>query len=220
MTKTVLILSGGLDSSILAYILAKEQMHTVLALSVNYGQRHSKELESAAFIAKELGIQHEIADLSGIRRLLAGSALTSDHIPVPEGHYEAESMKQTVVPNRNMLLLSIAGAWAISQGARFLAYGAHSGDHAIYPDCRPIFTTYMEQALLHADWHQVELIRPFIALTKAEIVKRGEELEVPMHKTWSCYKGGEKHCGRCGTCVERKEAFYLAGVQDLTPYEA
>ena len=127
-------------------------------------------------------------------------------------------MKSTVVPNRNMILLSVATGHALSIKARQIAYAAHSGDHAIYPDCRNEFAEAMANAIMLADWEQVELIRPFVDWTKADIVRRGAELGVPFAKTWSCYKGGDLHCGRCGTCIERREAFDLAKVIDPTPY--
>ncbi len=129
-------------------------------------------------------------------------------------------MKATVVPNRNMILLALAAGWAISQKADAIAYAAHGGDHAIYPDCRPEFAEAMRHAIGLADWHRVELLRPFVTLTKADIVRRGAELGAPLGSTWSCYRGGARHCGRCGTCVERREAFALAGVPDPTDYEA
>jgi 7-cyano-7-deazaguanine synthase len=153
---------------------------------------------------------------------MGGSSQTDKSVPVPEGHYEEESMKQTVVPNRNMILLALAGAWAISTKSDAIAYAAHSGDHAIYPDCRPEFTEAMSDALRLCDWHEVKLMRPFLyptPMSKADIVKLGTSLGVPFELTWSCYKGGEKHCGKCGTCVERVEAFQLAGVEDPTEYE-
>ncbi len=189
-----------------------------MTLSVNYGQRHAKELVSAAAIAKSLGVHHEVVDLRSIAGLLAGSSLTSPEIPVPIGHYAEETMKATVVPNRNMILLALAAGWAISQKADFIAYAAHSGDHAIYPDCRTEFADAMRHAISIADWHKVDLIRPFVTLTKADIVRRGAELNVPFADTWSCYEGKSLHCGRCGTCIERREAFHLAGVLDPTPY--
>ena len=127
-------------------------------------------------------------------------------------------MKATVVPNRNMIMLAVAGGWAIANKADRLAYGAHTGDHAIYPDCRPEFVRTMREALRLADWHQLELITPFVGLSKAEIVKRGAELGVDFASTWSCYEGGEIHCGACGTCFERREAFEQAGVADPTEY--
>lgn len=218
MQKAVAIYSGGMDSTVLVYQL-RSQGYDVMALSVDYGQRHRKELDSASAICRITGISHEVADLRGITHLLKGSSLTDSKIDVPDGHYAEESMKATVVPNRNMIMLSVAIGYAISLGAQFVAYGAHAGDHIIYPDCRPEFAAAINTAALLADWHQVELLRPFIRLTKAEIAKRGAELNVPFELTWSCYKGGERHCGRCGTCVERAEAFNLTGLQDPTEYE-
>lgn len=215
--KTVIVYSGGLDSTVLLCQLHAEG-HDLSALSIDYGQRHRCELERASEICSELGIPHSVADLSAIQPLLAGSSLTSPEIEVAEGHYTEESMKTTVVPNRNMIFLSIATGHALSIKADQIAYAAHSGDHAIYPDCRNEFADAMAHAIRLADWEQVELIRPFVDWTKADIVRRGSELGVPFLKTWSCYKGGEIHCGRCGTCIERREAFDLAGIEDLTPY--
>lgn len=217
--KTLAIYSGGLDSTVLLYHL-REAGHGVHALSVNYGQRHAKELECAADICKGLGIPHQVADLSSIQSLLAGSSLTSPEIEVAEGHYTEETMKTTVVPNRNMILLALATGNALSIGAEQVAYAAHSGDHAIYPDCRNEFADAMAEAMALCDWNNVGLDRPFVDWTKADIVRRGAELDVPFEKTWSCYKGSDLHCGRCGTCIERREAFYLAGVEDPTEYEA
>jgi 7-cyano-7-deazaguanine synthase len=149
-----------------------------------------------------------------------GSSQSDPNIAVPHGHYTDESMKQTVVPNRNMLMLSVAVAWAISVKADSVCYGAHAGDRAIYPDCREEFASAFNTAALLADWHQVSLSRPFVDMSKAEIVTLGRTLEVPFGQTWSCYEGGEKHCGLCGTCVERAEAFREAAVEDPTEYES
>lgn len=215
--KTILIYSGGMDSTVLLYHLRAEGQ-AVAALSVNYGQRHARELVQAAAICETLEVEHRVADLSSLAPLLTGSSLTDPDVPVPHGHYEEATMKATVVPNRNMLLLATAAAWAIARKADTVAYAAHSGDHAIYPDCREEFAEAMNRAIGLADWHTVELQRPFVGLTKADIVKRGVELGVPFAQTWSCYEGGERHCGRCGTCIERREAFHLAGVPDPTPY--
>ena len=215
--KTVLIYSGGLDSTVLLYHL-RAAGHLVHALSVNYGQRHVCELDHAADICSELQLPNPVADLSAIQPLLAGSSLTSADIEVAEGHYTEETMKSTVVPNRNMILLSIAAGHALSIGAQQIAYAAHSGDHAIYPDCRNEFADAMAEAIRLCDWSTVELSRPFVDWTKADIVRRGAELNLPFEKTWSCYKGGEIHCGRCGTCIERREAFDLAGIADPTTY--
>ncbi|MGJ8651906.1 MAG: 7-cyano-7-deazaguanine synthase QueC [Opitutaceae bacterium] len=215
--KTVLIYSGGLDSTVLLYHL-RAAGHKVHALTIDYGQRHRCELDHAANICNGLGIPHQIADLSSIQPLLAGNSLTSPEIEVAEGHYTEESMKSTVVPNRNMILLSVATGHALSIGAEKVAYAAHSGDHAIYPDCRNEFADAMATAIELCDWNTVELIRPFVDWTKEDIVRRGAELGLPFEKTWSCYKGGALHCGRCGTCIERREAFDLAGIEDPTTY--
>ena len=215
--KSVVIYSGGLDSTVLLYHL-KANGHDLSALSVDYGQRHRRELDCAAKICKLAGVPNRIADLSSIRDLLSGSSLTSPQIEVAEGHYTEESMKSTVVPNRNMILLSLAAGHALSLGANQVAYAAHSGDHAIYPDCRNEFAVAVAEAMKLCDWQPIELIRPFIDLTKAEIVAIGSQLNVPFENTWSCYKGGAVHCGRCGTCIERREAFHLAGLHDPTAY--
>lgn len=215
--RTVAIFSGGLDSTVLLHELLAAG-DEVLALSVDYGQRHRIELEHAERIAGGLGLEWQIADLSRISGLLAGSSQTSADMPVPHGHYAEESMKQTVVPNRNMIMLAVAAGWAIGRKADRLAYGAHAGDHTIYPDCRPEFVAAMRLALGLADWHKLELFCPFLTLSKAGIVTRGAALGVDFAATWSCYEGGRIHCGLCGTCHERREAFALAGVPDPTVY--
>lgn len=213
----IAVYSGGLDSTVLLYHLL-DRGNDVAALSVDYGQRHRRELDHARAVACQLGIEHETADLRGITHLLGGSSQTDSAIDVPHGHYAAESMKVTVVPNRNLILLAVASAWAISRRATCVAYAAHGGDHAIYPDCRPEFAEAVNACLGVADWHSIKLACPFLRLTKADIVARGAELGVPFGQTWSCYEGGQVHCGRCGTCVERREAFALAGVDDPTEY--
>ncbi len=214
--RSILLYSGGLDSTTLLFDL-RAAGHEVRCLAVNYGQRHGRELQAARAIAERLHVPFRVADLASIQPLLAGSALTGD-VDVPHGHYTDESMKLTVVPNRNMIMLSIAIGWAVSLKFDAVAYAAHAGDHAIYPDCRPEFVAAMEQAASLADWHRVRIERPFMHLTKADIVSRGAELGVPFELTWSCYEGGQVHCGRCGTCVERREAFAAAGVADPTRY--
>lgn len=214
--QTVLCFSGGLDSTALLWHL-KTLGHTIRCLSVDYGQRHRRELQAAAEIARLAGVEHRIADLRSVADLLAGSSQTSA-IPVPEGHYTEESMKATVVPNRNMLLLALATAWAVSTRSDHVAYAAHAGDHAIYPDCREEFAGALGQAVSLCDWHPVQLLRPFVHKTKAEIARLAVDLSAPVALTWSCYKGEENHCGRCGTCVERREAFQLAGAIDPTLY--
>lgn len=218
----VAIVSGGMDSVTLAYLLAAQgyELHLV---SFDYGQRHRKELEFARSCAERLGARHDVVDLSAIRGLLKGSALT-DEIPVPEGHYAAPTMAATVVPNRNAIMLSLAYAVAVVDQASVVAIGVHAGDHPIYPDCRPAFVVafeHMERVATDGYARQgVSLYAPFVHVGKHDIVARGVRLQVPYEETWSCYKGGERHCGVCGTCVERREAFELAGVADPTTYEA
>lgn len=220
--KAVLIASGGMDSATLAYHYA-EQGYELLLAGFDYGQRHRRELQSLAALADSLpGAQARIISLP-LRELLHGSALTSDDVPVPDGHYAQETMKATVVPNRNAIMLSIATGIAVAENADLVATGVHAGDHFIYPDCRPDFFTPFAEAMKAGNdgfcptgFH---LEAPFISWTKADIAAHGFRLGVPYEITWSCYKGGEIHCGRCGTCVERIEAFLLAGVEDPTPYE-
>jgi len=215
--KIVLIYSGGLDSTVLLYSYLAQEAE-VKALSINYGQRHQKELRAAGRICRDNGVPFSIVDIGAVGALLQ-SSLTDRKIDVPDGHYAEESMKQTVVPNRNMIMLSLAIGHACSLKYDAVAYAAHAGDHTIYPDCRPAFVDAMAEAARLCDWHPVEIARPFITKTKADIAALGHALDVPFADTWSCYKGGERHCGTCGTCVERREAFELAKVPDPTEYE-
>lgn len=219
MTDTLVICSGGLDSVTLAHMMAAEGKLTGL-VSFNYGQRHKKELDCAAACALRLGVSHTVLDISAIGSLLSGSALT-DRIDVPDGHYAEESMKITVVPNRNAIMLSIAYGIACAQKAGAVAAAFHGGDHFIYPDCRPGFSRAFESMQNHAleDLAEIRLLTPFLTLTKSDIVAEGAKLGVPFGDTWSCYKGGARHCGRCGTCVERREAFHLSGISDPTEYD-
>ena len=216
--KALVLFSGGLDSTVLAAQLQADGIETRL-LSIDYGQRHAKELNKAEKIAQALGLPHRILRLPDLGPLLGGSSLTDDQVELPEGHYAEESMKATVVPNRNMILLALAGGHALSIGFNTIAYAAHAGDHTIYPDCRPEFADAMEKALGLADWQNLNLHRPFVNFSKEELVRKGNELGAPLELTWSCYAGREKHCGKCGTCVERKEAFALAKIEDPTEYE-
>lgn len=223
MSKTaVLIVSGGMDSVTLAYRY-HQLGYSLVLLSFNYGQRHRKELEYARRCAERLGGVHHVVDLSSITALLPGSSLTDNAVSVPEGHYAAESMKTTVVPNRNAIMLSIAWAHAVAIGAEVVAFGAHGGDHFIYPDCRPEFFNLLGRAFVSGNSGfgspTLQLEAPFLQGSKADIAFLGKVLNVPFKDTWSCYKGGDIHCGKCGTCVERKEAFILAGVVDPTEYE-
>ncbi len=216
--KTIVVCSGGLDSVTLAHKVAAENRLLGL-VSFLYGQRHKKEIDFAGQCADRLGVAHAQIDISPVGALLSGSALT-DEIAVPEGHYAEETMKLTVVPNRNAIMLTIAYGIAAAQGAEAVATAVHGGDHFIYPDCRPRFIEAFQamQDLALAGLAQIKLYTPFVTCTKADIVAVGKRLAVPFERTWSCYKGGEIHCGRCGTCVERIEAFALAGVADPTPY--
>lgn len=221
--KTVVLLSGGMDSAALLYRhIEKDGAAEVLALSVNYGQRHARELVAAQDLASANGIDHEVADLTALRSLLSGSALTDRRVPVPHGHYAAESMRQTVVPMRNLIFLSVAAGVAWARGASRVATAVHAGDHAIYPDCRPAFVASVSETcrLASEGFGDIVLSVPFLHCTKADIVRAGEKLGVPWGRTWSCYEGGLRHCGLCGTCTERREAFQLAGIADPTVYAA
>ncbi len=216
--KVVAIFSGGMDSSTMLYQLRSEG-HEVKAIGFDYGQRHRVELDAAKAIAAEAKVPYETIDLSSLAPVIAGqSSQVNLEVEVPDGHYTEESMKATVVPNRNMIMLSIAVGHAISLDFDAVAYGAHAGDHAIYPDCRIEFVEAMKHVIALCDWKNVQLLTPFVDVPKDEIARIGDKLEVPFGMTWSCYKGGETHCGTCGTCVERREAFELAGVEDPTRY--
>ena len=217
--KTVVILSGGLDSTVLAYKLARDG-DDLLCLTFDYGQRHRKEINAAQLTAQDLGFPWRSVDLTSLGHLLKGNALSDSDVCVPEGHYADATMQKTVVPNRNAVMLACAFAVAAARGYERVALGVHGGDHFIYPDCRPEFIQAFEQMERQAlgEWWSVGLYAPFVNLTKVDIVKLGTGLQVPFADTWSCYNGGELHCGVCGTCVERKEAFMLARVPDPTPY--
>ncbi len=212
--KVVLILSGGMDSGTLLFDLM-EGGYDIHAMTVNYGQRHAKEIACAQKLAEICGVEHTILDLSALApQLFKGSSQTDSSVPVPEGHYQEENMKLTVVPNRNMILLSLAVARAISLKASKVFYGAHAGDHAIYPDCRPEFVKAMQTAAALCDWTAVDILAPYSVWTKIQILKRGLECGVPYEETWSCYAGGAEPCGKCGACQERAEAFEKNGIPD------
>ncbi|WP_343502818.1 7-cyano-7-deazaguanine synthase QueC [Alloyangia pacifica] len=216
--KTIVICSGGLDSVSLAHMVAAKGDLTRL-VSFDYGQRHAKELDFAKAAAARLGVPFQRIDMRGIGAALTGSALTSD-IDVPDGHYAEETMRITVVPNRNAIMLAIAFGVAAANGDEAVATAVHGGDHFIYPDCRPGFTRAfeaMQRAALDG-YADVQLYTPFVERSKADIVTEGARCGTPFAETWSCYKGGEVHCGCCGTCVERREAFHLAGIEDPTIY--
>ncbi|KPZ52889.1 MULTISPECIES: 7-cyano-7-deazaguanine synthase QueC [Pseudoalteromonas] len=215
--KVVVIYSGGMDSFTVLN-KALQQGHDVYALSFDYGQRHVKELEVAAQVCEKLNVPHKIVDISAINQLIGGSSLTDD-IDVPEGHYEEESMKSTIVPNRNMILLSLAVGYAVSLKASQVYYGAHSGDHAIYPDCRPEFVKKMDDVCRIANYDAVEIFSPYLNNTKIDILTDGIKMGLDYSQTWTCYNGREKACGKCGACQERLEAFKLNNVTDPLEYE-
>ena len=217
--KAMIVCSGGLDSVTLAHKVAAEANLTSL-VSFQYGQRHDKELAFAARCAAHFGVPHHIIDIRNVGAQLTGSALTDD-VEVPDGHYAEDSMKLTIVPNRNAIMLTIAYGMAAAQGADTVAIAVHGGDHFIYPDCRPEFIEQFAkmQKMALDGYADIDIYAPFLSGSKADIVTAGAAVNVPFKDTWSCYKGGERHCGRCGTCVERAEAFYEAGVADPTDYE-
>lgn len=226
----VLCFSGGLDSTILLYDLLAGG-HKVFALSIDYGSRHGvRELEAASAIAADakqryvVNFRHETIDLASLRGILGASSLMDPNAKIPHGHYTDVSQRSTVVPNRNMILLAIAVGWAQSLRAELVAYAAHYGDRAIYPDCRDDFVAKMRSAVYASTENAVRISAPFLNMMKHDIVKLTHRLaragvSVPLAKTWSCYEGGLRHCGKCGTCVERREAFIRADVNDPTEYD-
>ena len=215
--KVVVIYSGGMDSFTVLN-RAIQDGKEVFALSFDYGQRHVKELKYAAKVCKGLNVAHKVIDISAINQLLAGSSLTDD-IDIPEGHYEAENMKSTVVPNRNMILLSLAVGYAVSVEASQVYYGAHSGDHAIYPDCRPEFVMKMNDVCQIANYEAVEIFSPYLNVNKTAILTDGIAMGLDYSNTWTCYNGRENACGKCGACQERLEAFADNNIIDPVPYE-
>ena len=217
--KTVILLSGGMDS-LTALHWARREHEVVGAVSFDYGAKHNhREIPLAAWQCADSGVKHDIIDLDFVNQLFASDLLKSGG-EVPEGHYADENMKRTVVPFRNGIMLSIACGLAESREAEALVIAAHAGDHTIYPDCRESFMQGMAAAMREGTYARIELLRPFIHLDKAGIVKLGASMGVDYGRTWSCYKGGDLHCGKCGTCVERIEAFVLAGLPDPTIYES
>ena len=216
MKDSVIIVSGGLDSITLLYDKAET---IALAVSFDYGQNHgTKELPFAAHHCRKLGIPHITIPLSFMHRYFKSSLLDGAEA-IPEGHYAEENMKSTVVPFRNGIMLAIATGIAESHGLTRVYIANHGGDHTIYPDCRPDFIQAMDGAATAGTFVNVRIEAPYTNITKADIVCRGTALGVDYSKTWSCYKGSDVHCGKCGTCVERKEAFLEAGVKDPTEYE-
>lgn len=216
MKDSVIIVSGGLDSITLLYDKAET---IALAISFDYGQNHSKkELPYAEYHCQKLGIPHITIPLTFMHQYFKSSLLEGAEA-IPEGHYEEENMKSTVVPFRNGIMLAIATGIAESHELKRVYIANHGGDHTIYPDCRPEFIDAMDKATSAGTFVDVRVEAPYTNISKIDIVCRGTALGIDYAKTWSCYKGSEIHCGKCGTCVERKEAFADAGVKDPTEYE-
>ena len=222
MNSCVIIFSGGLDSTVLCYKAAADKFD-VHAISILYGQRHSREIEGAKKTAELLGINHKVIDLSSINELLQGSALTDRSVDVPEvpettEHFE--TLKSTIVPNRNAIFLSVAIGYSESINANHIFFGAHHSDRGVYPDCRKEFVEAFETAeRLANDNPDLTITAPFVEMDKSEIVTLGDRLGVPFENTWTCYVGGELHCGVCSACNERKRAFKESGVNDSTIYK-
>ena len=216
MKDSIIVLSGGLDSTTLLY---EYQSRIALAVSFDYGSNHNRrELAFAALHCERLGIKHLIIPLDFIHQYFH-SSLLSGADAVPEGNYDDENMRSTVVPFRNGIMLAVAAGLAEDNGLQQIMMANHAGDHAIYPDCRPTFVQAMDNAVQAGTYNGVRLFTPYTSLTKADIARRGKALGIDYSETWSCYKGGEHHCGKCAPCTERIEALREAGIDDKTVYE-
>lgn len=213
---SVLIVSGGMDSITMLYEY-KERI--ALGISFDYGSNHNaRELPFAAMHCERLGIKHIVINLGFMHQYFKSSLLEGAEA-IPEGNYDEENMKSTVVPFRNGIMLSIAAGVAESNGLKYVMMANHGGDHTIYPDCRPEFIDSIDKAAQAGTYVDVHVVAPYTNITKTDIARRGAALGIDYAETWSCYKGGDKQCGKCGTCVERKEALRDAGIEDLTEYE-
>lgn len=216
MKDGIIVLSGGMDSVTMLHEFASE---IKVAVSFDYGSKHNaKEIPFAALHCQQLGIQHIVIPLDFMTRYFKSSLLMGGE-DIPEGNYDDENMKSTVVPFRNGIMLSVAAGLAESHGLKRLFIANHFGDHAIYPDCRAGFIKAMNEAVSEGTYEHIRIEAPYTGINKTDIAKRGAKLGINYAETWSCYKGGEKHCGKCGTCMERKEAFREAGLTDPTIYE-
>lgn len=216
MKDCLIVLSGGLDSTTMLY---EYRERIAMAVSFHYGSNHNdKELEFAKMHCQRLGIEHQIIRLPFFKEIFHSSLLEGAEA-IPEGNYDEENMKSTVVPFRNGIMLSIAAGIAENNKIQHVMLANHAGDHTIYPDCRPEFVKAMNKAIEAGTWNNVKLLTPYTRLTKATIASHGKMLGLDYSETWSCYKGGEHHCGVCGTCRERKEALQLAGIKDNTIYD-
>ena len=216
MKDSIIIVSGGMDSVTLLY---DYKGRIALGISFDYGSNHNaKEIPFAKLHCERLGIKHITIPLDFMHQYFKSSLLEGADA-IPEGHYQDENMKSTVVPFRNGIMLAIAAGMAESYGLSHVMIANRGGDHAIYPDCRPEFISAMSNATEAGSYNGVTVLAPYTNITKGDIARRGKELGIDYNETWSCYKGGEKHCGKCGTCVERKEALHYAGIEDTTEYE-
>ena len=212
---SVIIYSGGLDSTTLLY---EERARIALAVTFDYGSNHAvREIACARHHCASLGIEHLVIELGFMGRYF-NSSLLSGGDAIPSGNYDEANMKSTVVPFRNGIMLSVACGLAESRSLKRVLIANHGGDHAIYPDCRPGFVAAMDGAMQAGTYDGVRLVAPYTNISKADIVRRGAALGIDYGQTYSCYRGGEQHCGTCGTCTERREAFIEAGVMDPTEY--
>lgn len=213
---SLIIVSGGMDSITLLY---EYQNRIAVGVSFDYGSNHNqREIAFARLHCERLGIEHIVIPLEFMHKYFKSSLLEGADA-IPEGHYEDENMKSTVVPFRNGIMLAIATGMAESRDLKYVMMANHGGDHAIYPDCRKEFVDAMTSATRAGTYAKVEVWAPYTMITKTDIARKGKDLGIDYTETWSCYKGGSKHCGRCGTCVERKEALHDAGITDNTEYE-
>lgn len=216
MKDSLLIVSGGMDSITMLYEYADR---IAMAVTFDYGSNHAqKEIPFTKLHCERLGIKHLVIPLAFIHEYF-NSSLLQGADAIPEGHYAAENMKSTVVPFRNGIMLSIAAGIAESNGLKNVMIANHAGDHDIYPDCRATFIDSMSEAISYGTYEHIKILAPYTGISKTDIAKHGKDLGIDYSETWSCYKGGEKHCGKCGTCVERKEALRDAGIEDPTEYE-
>lgn len=217
MKDYVIVVSGGMDSITLLYDKKEE---IALAVTFDYGSKHNaREIAWAKVHCGRLGIRHIVIKLDFMQKYFTSSLLEGGD-EIPEGHYADENMKSTVVPFRNGIMLSVAAGIAESNGLKKILIANHGGDHTIYPDCRPEFIEAMDRAIANGTYEDVRIDAPYTNITKADIAKIGKRLGIDYSETWSCYKGGERHCGKCGTCIERKEAMAVAGIDDRTEYES
>lgn len=225
--KALVLSSGGVDSTTCVALAVSEYgKENVVSLSITYGQKHSKEIQSANAVAEYYGIEHILLDLSEMFKFSDCSLLNHSDNEIPHESYDSQIQKtngspvSTYVPFRNGLFISSASAIAISKNCGVIYYGAHSDDSAgsAYPDCSPEFNKAMGDAVYIGSGKQLKIVAPFVNLTKKDVVKKGLELNAPYHLTWSCYEGGDKQCGKCGTCIDRRKAFEENGVNDPVEY--